>query len=420
MNGATLEQVKDVISAVNAKTNETIEAIKKEFDERDKAREEVIKNLQTELASKKKITSVKDMETDEDPNQGFKNFHTDFALSVYKMAKTPHEIDKRLDKIRKKAAGEGMEEGVDSEGGVLIPVGFRRELMSVGVEKSELMKRCLVVPIERSSVEIPYIKDTDRSSGYIHGAIMFYWTDEEGSRTKSKPALGKMLLKLHKLAGLTYSSDEIMEDSPITIGPMLDQMFTDGLAWVIDDVVLNGNGSGQPLGALNSNCAISVSGETGQLADTIVWQNIIKMYARATASAKKNGVWVANHDTLPQLLQMSLAVGTGGSALFVPQGGGSVAPYNTLLGKPIIFNEHSPSIGDAADIAFIDFSQYLLGLKSGANNGMKTDISAHFKFDTDEMTFKFTIRIAGQCWWPAALTPHKGSSLSPIVTLASR
>jgi hypothetical protein len=60
------------------------------------------------------------------------------------------------------------------------------------------------------------------------------------------------------------------------------------------------------------DCTIQVAKETGQ-GKTIVYENLAKMMSRMFAGSFGNSVWVCHQTTIPQLLQLSLAVGTGGA-----------------------------------------------------------------------------------------------------------
>ena len=358
-----------------------------------------------------------------DPKGGFANF-ADYAQAIFKeevFRGIPTKKDKRLMEWQSKAAGAGLEEGTDSEGGFLVPEEFRAQLLKMAVEKSDLMGRCMAIPMAVNTIGIPYIKDTTRATGTIHGGVQLYWTGEEVAKTSSKPAFGKITLVLKKLAGLCYASDEILQDSPITLEPLLTNAFTDAYAWTMDNALLNGTGGGQPLGLLNGPSTVSIAKETGQVASTIVYENILKMYSRMPSQSKKNAVWVANEDTFPQLAVMSIAVGTGGVPVWLPAGAASGKPYDTLMGKPLFWSEHCQTIGTSGDIYLADWSQYLLGQKRGTGGGIQTASSIHFKFDTDETAFRFTFRVDGQPWWPSALTPrYSSSTLSPFIKIAVR
>lgn len=353
-----------------------------------------------------------------DPKGGFINF-AEFAQAVARAEINPRKTDKRLIALEVKAAGDGLTSEVDSEGGFLIPVEFRAQLLKLAEEKSNLMGRCMDVPMSVNSVTMPYIKALDRSSGYIHGSIMLYWVGEEALKTESKPKFGQVTLTLHELAGLAYTSNQVLEDSPISLQPLLTACFSDAFAWTMDNVLINGTGAAQPMGILNAPALVTVSKETGQSADTILYENIVKMEARLLPASEAKAVYLANKDIFPQLATMCFPVGTGGVPVYLPAGGASGKPYKTLMGRPLLFTEHCQTLGDLGDIFLADYSQYLLGQKKG--RGIKADTSIHLKFDYDQTAFRFTFRVDGQPWLPSAITPrYSNDDLSPFVTLEAR
>jgi len=111
------------------------------------------------------------------------------------------------------------------------------------------------------------------------------------------------------------------------------------------------------------------------------------MYAASFNPA--SSVWVANPAVLPQLCTMALSVGTGGVAVYMPANGAAGKPYDTLFGRPIIWNEQCSALGTVGDILLCDWSQYLVGQKSGAEAGVQFDTSIHLKFDYDQTAFRF-------------------------------
>jgi len=348
---------------------------------------------------------------------GFKCF-TEFAQAVAKSTISGRITDKRLEALEEKAAGTGSVETDGEYGGYLVPEEYRQDLLQKAIEKSNILNLATTIPMATNAINIPYIKDSTHASGTTHGGIQFKWLDEEAAIDSSRPKFGKIQLRLKKCAGLCYVTDELLQDSPISMEPLLTQLFTDAFAWNLDNVFINGTGAGQPMGILNAPCLVSVSGEAGQTTDTVVFENIINMYKRLYNKA--NGVWFANHDTFAQLASMVLQVGTGGVPVWMPAGGISGKPYDTLMGKPLIFSEHCGALGDAGDVILADFSQYLVGQKNGAGAGMQFASSIHLKFDYDQTAFRFTFRIDGQPWWASALTPRYSTvTVSPFIALAA-
>lgn len=387
--------------------------------------EEIKKVIDEQLAEFKKPVDSKveagDVDPTEkgDPKGGFVNF-AEFAQAVAIAEKSPRSIDKRLEALEAKTAGDGLTELHDSEGGFLIPTEFRAELLKLAEEKSNLMARCMPVPMSTNSVSIPYIKGVDRSGGYIHGAIKLSWIEEEAVKDVTKPKFGLVTLTLHELAGFAYTSNQILEDSPISLQPLLTACFSDAFAWTMDNVLINGTGSGQPLGILNAPCLTSITKETGQTADTILFENIVKMEARLLPASEGKAIFLANKNVFPQLATMSFPVGTAGVPVYLPANEASGKPYKTLMGRPLIFTEHCQKLGDKGDIFLADYSQYLLGQKKG--RGIQADTSMHLKFDYDQTAFRFTFRVDGQPWLPSKITPRYATTdyLSPFVTLDAR
>ena len=361
----------------------------------------------------------------EDPKGGFLNI-SDFAHKVYLAEKSngrsvPKELVDWEKAVKKTASATSMVEGDSEYGGFLIPPEFKNDLWLAVEQDNPLMDRIMKIPMKSTTVNIPFINGFDESGNLVYGGIRWYWLDELATKTETRPKIGRVTLTLHKCAGLAYTSDEILEDSPISMENLLKKGFEDGLKYEMNRMIVRGNGGGQPLGITNAPCLVSITKETGQAADTITYENIIKMYARI-ADPAADLVWIANSNTLPQLCTMALSVGTGGIPVFMPANGAAGVPYDTLMGKPIIFNKQCSSVGTVGDIMLCDMSQYLLGQKAGQGATGKFDTSIHLKFDSDQTAFRFVFRVDGKPWWLTALTPPVATSdtISPFVAIASR
>jgi HK97 family phage major capsid protein len=229
-----------------------------------------------------------------------------------------------------------------------------------------------------------------------------------------------MEMNLHKMIGLCYLTDELMDDAP-ALQSFVMQGFVDEFAFQIDDAIINGTGAGMPLGILNGGSLVSITQESAQPADTLYYENVIKMWAQLLPTAKAGAVWLINTDVTPALATMSFnhtGLSGTGSAVYLPAGGASVTPYGTLMGKPIIEIEQCATLGDAGDVILANFNQgYLLAEKGG----MQSDMSIHVRFIYDEQVFRFVLRLDGQPMLRSKITPFKGSNeLSHFVTTEGR
>jgi HK97 family phage major capsid protein len=308
-----------------------------------------------------------------------------------------------------------MAEGAGSTGGYLVPEEFSSNIQQKALEDAIIEPRATVIPMKSNRIVIPADVDTNHSSNYF-GGITIYRGAEAAQLTATNPTYAQVALTLHKVTGLCHVSDELLEDSTLAIEADVSRKFAAAINFVKDYDFINGDGVNCPLGLAHSNnpSLITVTAETGQGAGTIVAENILKMWARMYN--KDRAIWIANHDTFPQLATMAIAVGTGGVPVWMPAGGISGLPYQTLMGKPLIFTEKCQTVGTAGDLILADLSQYLIGQRGGL--GVATSI--HFKFDYAQQSFRFIMRYDGQPSWLATLTPRVSSStLSPFVVLHS-
>ena len=318
------------------------------------------------------------------------------------------------------AAAEGLSESVASDGGFLVQQDFSTELLQDVFQTGILASRCKRIPISgnSNSIKINGIDETSRASTR-YGGIVGYWEDEAAEKTASKPKFRKIELNLKKLIGLCYATDELLSDASALEG-VIRQGFVSEFGFLLDDAIVNGTGAGQPLGYMNSGALVTVSKETGQAADTVVAENVIKMYSRIFASSRPKAVWLINQNIEPQLFTMSLAVGTGGIPIYMPAGGLSGQPYGTLFGRPVIAIEQAASLGDLGDISLVDLSNgYVLAEKGG----ISSDMSVHVRFVYDESVFRFVMRVDGQTIRSTTLTPYKGgasSTQSHFIALEAR
>jgi HK97 family phage major capsid protein len=140
---------------------------------------------------------------------------------------------------------------------------------------------------------------------------------------------------------------------------------------------------------------------------------MLAMFARLSAASVSRSVWIAHPSCIPKLGALSIAVGTGGSAIPVmSQSDGSF----TILSRPVIFSEKMKALGTQADIALCDFSRYEIGLRQEAT----LEPSGHVGFARDVETFRMIVRVDGQPMPAEATTPLNGSdTLSPFVVLGA-
>ena len=311
-------------------------------------------------------------------------------------------------RLQKRAS---MGEGVPSSGGFSVPTAFASQWLDDSLPTEIVRNLCRLYPMTSESLEIPGWDGADMSAGATHGGLTMTFMAEGSTATPQVGKMRKVKLTAHMAGIYVDASIELVQDGK-DFATNLETALQKSIGYGIDRFCLNGLGSGQPLGILQSACKIQVAGETGQRADTLVYSNLKNVFARQLNPDK--AVWLFNSTLIPDLLEQSVAIGTGGSFVPLLKEGGK--GEFSIFGRPVYFHPAMPSIGDADDAAFVDFNFYGLGLRSE----VWVDMTDAVKWLQRERSFRILLRFDGMCTLNSAVTPEHGLSLSPVVTMAAR
>ena len=335
--------------------------------------------------------------------------------SAVKSFEISHEnMAPRLKALTIKATG--ASEGQASEGGFLLEPILDAEVLKPMHETGPFSAGATRLPVSGNSNYgwINGVDETDRATGSRWGGIRGYRLAEGNAPTGSRPKFRRINWELKKYAVLCYATDELLADAAqfsaiVRIGA------AEELNFMLNDDIVNGLGNTGPLGILASGALVSVGKETGQAAATIVYENLVKMWARLHSRSKANSAWFINTDTNPQL---DTLMETGGTSVLMPRFIGYDAQGTIRIkGRPVIETEFNATLGTQGDIILADLSQYLTWEKGG----VQAASSIHVQFLTDEEVFRFIYRCDGQPAIASPLTPYKGTAtLSPFVALDTR
>jgi HK97 family phage major capsid protein len=331
--------------------------------------------------------------------------------SLGEFLKTIH--DGRADSRLITKVPSGLNEGIPSEGGFLVPPEYAAQLLDQSLEDEIVRPRAQVFPMKGKTKLIPGVEISSHASS-LFGGVVGYWADEGSSVPQTKPGFRMVELVAKKLMMLSAATNELLQDSAINFEQVLGAMLTKAIGWYLDDSFLSGHGAGQPLGLLNCPSTIEVPAETGQTSNTIVYENCINMLGRLHPGCYKNAVWIANLTTLPSLATLHMAIGTAGVPVKVLQ---EESGKFTLIGKQVIFTEKTPTLGTKGDLILADLSQYAIGLREG----LRIEMSNAPGFSSDESNWRTVCRTDGMGLWSGPLTLKDGiTTVAPFVVLASR
>lgn len=350
--------------------------------------------------------------TQDDPKKGFRS-HVEFLQSVMDDSRGDRR-DPRLAPLRQRATAGSDEQGEYSNpyGGYLVPEGFSPTLLQLSPESDPMAAAVRRVPMTSPSVTLPARVDKNHTSS-VSGGLTVTRRPETVAATSSRMEFERVTLRAASLFGLSYASEEIMNDSPISFISLLSTGFQDEFAAHAINERLNGTGVGEFEGVLSSPALVTVAKEAGQAAATINFDNIKKMRSRVWGYGR--AIWLANHDAMPELMSLVQIVGTGGAPVYMPSA--QVDRPDVLFGRPLVYTEFCETLGTVGDLVCGNWNEYL----EGTLQPLQSAESMHVRFVEHERAFKFWLRNDGKCWWRAPLTPKKSSkTMSPFVALATR
>lgn len=421
------EEAKERDTEINARLEELKEDITRAETQRERDRASA-------LANSTNANAAQPMETNSDrpiytnpntPSGGpYPNFGAQAQDMVLAAVGGPagREAEERLAQVVKfheqefRSEGTGAGIAIDSEGGFLVQTTFSREIMRKMHDEGRLLSSVRRIPIDADSdtIEMPMVDETSRKDGSRQGGFQGYWVSEGTAPTASQSKFAKLVLKTRKVAILSYVTEELMKNAS-AMSEILTTGFTNEIIFKVEDAIFAGDGAGKPHGYTQANAIITIDKETSQAADTVVTENLKKMWARMDVRSRANAVWYINQDVEPALDDLVKTIGTGGiEPNWVTYADAGVL---RIKGRPVQVLEYSSTLGDLNDITLADMSQYGL-IDQG---GIQQSQSLHVKFIEGEMTFKATYSVDGGSLWKEALTPYKGTNTtSPFVNLAAR
>lgn len=346
--------------------------------------DELIKGLQDNLdALERKVLAIAAQGKGGDEPLGFadekvaKDFVT-FARSV----------------LLRDAAAKDMSEGVDADGGYLVPEEFQATLIRLMEVYGTIRKGATVVPMSRLEMNIPRL-----TSG-----VTVYWPDEGATIPNSTPQFGNLKMVAKKMAALVKVSSELMEDSSLAVANLIATLIAEAMAKEEDRVGFAGNsGGGDPFDGILYDSDVGAltmaGGETNfgnlnadYLADMIA----------SLPSAASDGAKFYMHRTIFNVVR-KLKDSTN-NYIYAPPGGGQPG---TVWGYPYELTDVLPSISDsAANTPFVVFGN-LRHFYLGDRKKMSFAQSQHVGFAEDQVYLRAIERVSLNVGLPTAFVVLK-------------
>ena len=304
-----------------------------------------------------------------------------------------------------------LAENTGSTGGFLVPPEFQNRVMQLAATQTIVRPRAEVIRMNRREVRIPALEQSAVVSGGFNwfGGIKTYYTEEAGEMQESQPSFRQIILTANKMTAYTVASDELLDDSAVSIQDFLmgDRGFPGAIAHQADYDYLRGNGAGRPQGVVDASCTLIQPRGT---AGAVGYEDLTAMLSQALPNTSL--VWVVSQTVMNELLTLQ---GPSGNPLYLWANAVSGAPA-TLLGYPVIFTDKLPALGTKGDVLLAAFSHYLIGDRQAVT----MDMSTEEYFRTNQVSWRANFRHDGRPWLKDPISYGRSSEvgqLSPFVVL---
>ena len=231
-----------------------------------------------------------------------------------------------------------LQEGVDADGGYLVPEEYDSRLIDVLTEEN--IMRSLGHTITTSGEHKINIAATKPAAA---------WIEEGGALQFSDATFSQILLDAHKLHVAIKVTEELLYDNAFGLENYIIDQFGKALANAEEDAFLNGDGSGKPTGLFAATGGGTVA---GTLSAAIKSDDMLDLVYALKRPYRKNASFIMNDKTLAQLRKLK---DNNGAYIWQPS-------YQS--GEPdkvLVYAVHTSAYAPENAIAFGDYSYYNIG-----------------------------------------------------------
>lgn len=231
-----------------------------------------------------------------------------------------------------------LQEGVDADGGYLVPEEYDRRLIDV-LEEENIM-RSLGTKITTSGLHKINIAAAKPAAS---------WIEEGGALTFGDATFSQIFLDAYKLHVAIKVTEELLYDNAFNLESYIITQFGRALANAEEDAFLNGDGTGKPLGLFAETGG-------GTVADTLTAavksDDLISLVYALKRPYRRKASFILNDQTLASLRKLK-----DNNGAYIWQPSYQAGEPDRLLGYTV----HTSAYAPADAIAFGDYSYYNIG-----------------------------------------------------------
>ena len=230
-----------------------------------------------------------------------------------------------------------LQEGVDADGGYLVPEEYDSRL--IDVLTGENIMRKLGHKITTSGEHKINIAATKPAAA---------WIEEGGALSFGEATFDQVLLDAHKLHVAIKVTEELLYDNAFGLESYIIDQFGKALANAEEDAFLNGSGVGQPLGLF----AETGGGTAAASVATLATDNVLDLVYALNRPYRKNAKFIMNDQTIAAIRKLK---DNNGAYMWQPSL--IAGEPDKLLGYEVYTSPFCPE----DKIAFGDYSYYNIG-----------------------------------------------------------
>lgn len=230
-----------------------------------------------------------------------------------------------------------LQEGVDADGGYLVPEEMDSRLIEKLTEDNIVRK--LATTITTSGDHKINIAASDPAAA---------WIEEGGALDFGDAKFAQILLDAHKLHVAVKITEELLYDNAFNLESHIIKKFGEALANAEEDAFLNGDGTGKPTGIFDA----TGGGTVAKTVSTVKTDDIIDLIYALRRPYRKNAVFIMNDKTIAGIRKLK-----DGNGQYLWQPSNQAGEPDRICGYTVYTSAYAPE--DA--IAFGDFSYYNIG-----------------------------------------------------------
>ena len=237
-----------------------------------------------------------------------------------------------------------LQEGVDTDGGYLVPEEWDKRLIDVLNEEN--IMRGLATKLKTSGEHKINIAATKPTAA---------WIEEGGELQFTDAKFGQKILDAHKLHVAIKITEELLYDNAFNLEAYITTQFGKALANAEEDAFLNGDGTGKPVGLFHETkggeTAITLTGTK------IVSDDVLNLIYKLKRPYRQKASFIMNDQTLADLRKLK---DNNGAYLWQPSY--QVGEPDRLCGYGIHTSAFAPTVEAGKPVmAFGDYSYYNIG-----------------------------------------------------------